>query len=208
MITSNPSGDRRQPVPDRPITRPPVPRELDGLEHPMTCDNTTRDRWTGRRRTRPAVPNPGERRPHLTDPPNPSHRTTRQATTTPTHRSATHAPTNPDGPPTDRIRDTPDSDDTADPLEDNRVPRPRPSTPAPDAQTAARRTTRRRRATHAEGKLGTATANAAATVQQQDTAARKMVRAVDDPVSLAKAARIVRASLARRLRTGGTTKTV
>jgi hypothetical protein len=76
-------SDPSQPVPYRPVTRPPVPPALDGLAQRVTCGYSVWDGWTGSRPTRPNRPNPAQTPPDLTRPLNPSHPTT-------THRSTRH----------------------------------------------------------------------------------------------------------------------
>ncbi len=160
----------------------------DGTPTATTSGNSSCDGCDTSPRTRPTRPITATKDPHLTERPRPSHGSTGQTTTTPIHRSAHHvppAPTNPDRPSADRIGPTADSTDTADPPEDNRVSRPRPSAPTPDAQTALRRTTRRRRDNHAGQSPGTATANPAATVPTPEHAVMRarlaaMARPRDD----------------------------
>lgn len=163
VAAGNPSRDQPQPVPNPPVTRPPVQPPRDGFTPPVTRENPSLDTWTGSRRTRPDVPKPSERTPHLTDPHNPSHRTTRQTTATPIRRSAHHvppAPTGTDQPATEPTSGTPDP---TGPEEGNRPPRSRPGTTAPRSQTATRRTTRQRKDSHPGRTSDAATANLAAT---------------------------------------------
>jgi DNA-binding transcriptional regulator YiaG len=147
----NPSRDPSQPVPYQPVTRPTRPIPRDGLPRPMTSGNPVGDGGTGSRRTRPDVPKPAAKPPHLTPQPNPSHSITTQTTATPTHRSEHHAAptrTDTDQPPTDRTGDTPDRVDTADSADSpkgDRIPRPRPGAPVPGARTAPGRTPRQSR---------------------------------------------------------------
>lgn len=158
VTAGNLSHDRPQPVPHRAVARPPVPCSLDGLVRPLISENTIRDRWIGRRRTRPAVPNPSERTPHLTDQPNPSHGSTRQTTTTTSsHRSdnlATLGTT--DKSSADTAGNLPDPGDGED---SDRLSHPGSGTPVSRAQTAARPTRHRKRGSHAGQPPRAATAN-------------------------------------------------